>query len=87
MSDSGTIGRGGICAAVMGAMPNERVAWRSGGVMVLEGNRKMGERNMAGDAWWDGLLKGRWLSAGVGLLGRGHWDKGGRIVAQRGMTW
>lgn len=68
MSDSGTTGRGGICAAVIGAMLNERTAW----LMVFVGNRKMGERNMAGDAWWDGLLKGRRLSAGVGLLGRGH---------------
>lgn len=59
MSDSGTTGRGGICAAVVGEMLKERMAWRSGGVMVLVGNRKMGGRNMAGESWWDGLLVGR----------------------------
>ena len=59
------MGRGDICAAVMGAMVKERMAWRRGGGIGLMGNRKMKGRSMAGDAWWGGRLGAGWLSAGI----------------------
>ena len=63
------VGRGGSCTAVMGAVWKDLRVLHSGELTSLEGDRKIEDRDIAGESLRGGLLEG----------------EGGRDESYRGM--